>query len=62
MVSNIYAHSSFSYSFLIFSILSRVRKTLRGSSDNIGWLQRTMGMAPVEDGTPRFLELLAGIR
>lgn len=44
------------------SILSRVCKTLRGSSDNIGWLQRTMGMAPVEDGTPRFLELLAGIR
>jgi hypothetical protein len=39
-----------------------VRKTLRGSCDDIGWLQCTPGVAPVEDGTPRFLELLAGIR
>ncbi|KAK1550370.1 hypothetical protein Q3G72_018103 [Acer saccharum] len=44
------------------SITSRVRKTLRGSSDDIGWLQRTPGMAPVEDGTARFLELLEAIR
>lgn len=36
--------------------------TLRGSSDDIGWLQCTPGMASVEDGTSRFLELLAGIR
>lgn len=36
--------------------------TLRGSSDDIGWLQCTPGMASVEDGTARFLELLAGIR
>ncbi|PQM33642.1 uncharacterized protein Pyn_30858 [Prunus yedoensis var. nudiflora] len=33
-----------------------------GSSDNIGWLPRTPGMPGVEDGTARFLELLAGIR
>ncbi|XP_021596935.1 uncharacterized protein LOC110603495 isoform X3 [Manihot esculenta] len=44
------------------SITSRVRKTLRGSSDDIGWLPRTPGMAPVEDGTARFLELLGKIR
>lgn len=48
--------------FGIFSITSRVRKTLRGSSDDIGWLQHTPGMAPVEDGTARFLELLESIR
>ncbi|KAK4601875.1 hypothetical protein RGQ29_011116 [Quercus rubra] len=44
------------------SITSRVCTTLRGSSDDIGWLQCTPGMASVEDGTARFLELLAGIR
>ncbi|XP_073132280.1 uncharacterized protein [Henckelia pumila] len=43
-------------------ILFRVLKTLRGSSDDIGWLQRTPGMAPVEDGSVRFQELLQGIR
>ena len=47
---------------IIFSITSRVCTTLRGSSDDIGWLQCTPGMASVEDGTARFLELLAGIR
>ncbi|KAE7998689.1 hypothetical protein FH972_003208 [Carpinus fangiana] len=44
------------------SIIFRLRKTLRGSSDDIGWLQCTPGVASVEDGTPRFLELLASIR
>ncbi|XP_062090869.1 uncharacterized protein LOC133797090 [Humulus lupulus] len=44
------------------SILSRVQKTLRGSSDDIGWLQKTPGMPSVTDGTVRFLELLAEIR
>ncbi|KAH9800903.1 alpha/beta-Hydrolases superfamily protein [Citrus sinensis] len=44
------------------SISSRVRRTLHGSSDDIGWLQQTPGMAPVEDGTARFLELLECIR
>ncbi|CAB4287325.1 unnamed protein product [Prunus armeniaca] len=38
------------------------RKTLQGSSDDIGWLPRTPGMLGVEDSTARFLELLAGIR
>ncbi|WCJ42535.1 alpha/beta-Hydrolases superfamily protein [Euphorbia peplus] len=44
------------------SLKSRVHKTLLGSSDDIGWLQRTPGMAPTEDGTARFLELLENIR
>ncbi|XP_070670913.1 uncharacterized protein [Malus domestica] len=43
-------------------IASRVQKSLRGSSDDIGWLQRTHGMPGMEDGTARILELLAGIR
>ncbi|KAA8534907.1 hypothetical protein F0562_029877 [Nyssa sinensis] len=44
------------------SIIYRVQRTLDGSSDDIGWLQHTPGMAPVEDGSARFLELLQGIR
>ncbi|CAL5339234.1 unnamed protein product [Camellia sinensis] len=44
------------------SVISRVRKTLHGSSDDIGWLQHTPGMAPVEDGSDRFLELLERVR
>ncbi|PQQ07630.1 uncharacterized protein Pyn_26144 [Prunus yedoensis var. nudiflora] len=35
---------------------------LQGSSDDNGWLPRSPGMPGVEDGTARFLELLAGIR
>ncbi|CAL8999691.1 unnamed protein product, partial [Prunus brigantina] len=44
------------------SLASRVQKTLQGSSSDIGWLPRAPGMPGVEDGTARFLELLAGIR
>ncbi|GFP92074.1 hypothetical protein PHJA_001351500 [Phtheirospermum japonicum] len=44
------------------SIISRVLRTLRGSSDDIGWLQCAPGMAPVEDGSARFLELLHSVR
>ncbi|GAV86362.1 hypothetical protein CFOL_v3_29793 [Cephalotus follicularis] len=44
------------------SITSRVQKTLRGSSDDIGWLQHTPEMATVEDGTARFLGMLECIR
>lgn len=39
-----------------------MRRTLRGSSEDIGWLERTEGLPPVEDGTARFLALLDGIR
>ncbi|XAR53369.1 hypothetical protein NMG60_11021904 [Bertholletia excelsa] len=44
------------------SVISRIRKTLNGSSDDIGWLQNAPGMAPVEDGSARFLELLQYVR
>ncbi|RYR67985.1 hypothetical protein Ahy_A03g014455 isoform E [Arachis hypogaea] len=62
--------ASFRYSFLcircahdqVHRLVSRVRKTLRGSYDDIGWLQHAPGMPPVQDGTSRFLELLADIR
>lgn len=43
------------------SFVSRVEKTVHGSSDDIGWLQRTPG-PPVKNGTARFMELLRGIR
>ncbi|KAG9449175.1 hypothetical protein H6P81_009140 [Aristolochia fimbriata] len=46
----------------IRSVLYRLRRTLYGSSEDIGWLQRKQGMPPVEDGTPRFFELLTNIR
>lgn len=42
--------------------ISRVRRSVRGSSDDIGWLQNDTEMAPVEDGSSRFLELLQAIR
>ncbi|GAU11706.1 hypothetical protein TSUD_74570 [Trifolium subterraneum] len=46
----------------VHRIKSRVLKTLRGSSDDIGWLQQAPGMPLVHDGTSRFLELLSDIR
>ncbi|GAB2265223.1 hypothetical protein Dimus_000291 [Dionaea muscipula] len=46
----------------VTSFLSRLQKTLRGSSDDIGWMQQDPRLAPVEDGTSRFLELLQVIR
>lgn len=39
-----------------------MRITLQGSSEDIGWLLRTEGLPPVEDGTIRFMELLHDIR
>ncbi|XP_020422469.1 uncharacterized protein LOC18774777 [Prunus persica] len=51
-----------SFIFAFVSLAARVQKTLQGSSDDIGWLPRALGMPGVEDGTARFLELLAGIR
>ncbi|WOG94365.1 hypothetical protein DCAR_0313659 [Daucus carota subsp. sativus] len=42
--------------------ISRVQKTLHGSSSDIGWLQQAPGMAPVKDGSARFMELLDCIR
>ncbi|XP_020221624.1 uncharacterized protein LOC109804243 [Cajanus cajan] len=46
----------------VHRIKSRMVKTLRGSSDDIGWLQHAPGMPLVQDGTSRFLELLSDIR
>ena len=39
-----------------------MRRTVRGSADDIGWLQRDPEMPPVEDGTERFTEILDSIR
>lgn len=44
------------------SFISRARRTLHGSSDDIGWLQRTIGVPPVQDGTARFTDILHCIR
>lgn len=43
-------------------LIERARRTVRGSADDIGWLQRAPGMPPVEDGTERFMEILDNIR
>lgn len=45
-----------------FSLIDRVRRTVRGSADDIGWLQRDLGMPPVEDGTDKFMEILENVR
>lgn len=47
---------------LAFSLIERARRTVRGSADDIGWLQRDSGMPPVEDGTQQFIENLDDIR
>lgn len=39
-------------------VVARVQTTLRGSADDIGWLQKVPGLPPVEDGTERFLQHL----
>ncbi|CAI0445894.1 unnamed protein product [Linum tenue] len=43
-------------------LIERARRTVRGSADDIGWLQCAPGMPPVEDGTERFMEILDSIR
>ncbi|KAF3340381.1 hypothetical protein FCM35_KLT16152 [Carex littledalei] len=47
---------------LFQDLVGRARKTIRGSADDIGWLQRDRSMLPTEDGTSRFLEILESIR
>ncbi|KAL8498799.1 hypothetical protein ACS0TY_021940 [Phlomoides rotata] len=42
-------------------LLEKVRRTVCGSADDIGWLQKATDMPPVEDGTERFTELLDDI-
>lgn len=46
----------------VSGFLCRVRRTLLGSSKEIGWLQRTEGLPPVVDGTNRFMEVLHDVR
>lgn len=48
--------------YFCYRLIERVRKTVRGSADDIGWLQRAADMPPVEDGTERFVEILDDIR
>jgi hypothetical protein len=43
-------------------LIERARRTVRGSADDIGWLQRASDMPSVEDGTGRFMEILDNIR
>lgn len=65
---NIFVCSFYICSSLIFPgdfclrLIERARKTVRGSADDIGWLQRAPGMPPVEDGTERFMEIIDDIR
>lgn len=47
---------------LTFSLINRVRRTVHGSADDIGWLQRDPEMPSVEDGSERFTEILDSIR
>ncbi|XP_013631760.1 PREDICTED: uncharacterized protein LOC106337235 isoform X2 [Brassica oleracea var. oleracea] len=42
-------------------LIERARRTVRGSADDIGWLQRDPEMPPVEDGTYRFNKILEDI-
>ncbi|KAF3622942.1 hypothetical protein FXO37_32122 [Capsicum annuum] len=38
-------------------LIERVRRTVRGSADDIGWLRRASHMPPAEDQTDRFVEI-----
>eukprot|EP00250_Pteridium_aquilinum_P001219 c11426_g1_i1 orf=242-1663(+) len=39
-------------------LVGRIQSTLRGSVNDIGWLQRIPGLPPVKDRTDRFVQLL----
>uniref|UniRef100_A0ACD6A106 Uncharacterized protein n=2 Tax=Avena sativa TaxID=4498 RepID=A0ACD6A106_AVESA len=43
-------------------LVDRARKTVRGSADDIGWLQRVQSLPSTVDGTARFLEILDSVR
>ncbi|XP_073291312.1 uncharacterized protein [Primulina huaijiensis] len=47
---------------LFQGLIEKVKRTVQGSADDIGWLQRDPDMPPVEDGTGRFTEILDDIR
>lgn len=58
VVSNYTASNGIS---MFQSLIQRARRTVRGSADDIGWLQRS-GLPPVEDGTDKFMKILDDIR
>ncbi|EEF50295.1 conserved hypothetical protein [Ricinus communis] len=43
-------------------LIERARRTVRGSADDIGWMERASQLPSVEDGTERFMEILDNIR
>ncbi|GLT51594.1 hypothetical protein SLA2020_249940 [Shorea laevis] len=45
----------------VLGLIERAQRTVRGSADDIGWLQCDPEMPP-EDGTERFVEILNNIR
>ena len=47
---------------ILCSLVERARKTVRGSADDIGWLQRDQSLPRTEDGTARFFEILDSLR
>ncbi|XP_006664861.2 uncharacterized protein LOC102700676 [Oryza brachyantha] len=47
---------------LFQGLVESARKTVRGSADDIGWLQRDQSLPPTEDGSTRFLEILESVR
>jgi hypothetical protein len=47
---------------ILCSLVERARKTVRGSADDIGWLQRDQSLPTTEDWTARFLEILDSVR
>ncbi|GJW85376.1 hypothetical protein Tco_0158521 [Tanacetum coccineum] len=51
-------HSRNSIADLSFSLIERVRREVRRSADDIGWLQRAPDMPPVKDMTERFSNIL----
>lgn len=51
-----------SFDNMLCSLVERARKTVRGSADDIGWLQRDQSLPTTEDGTARFLEILDSVR
>lgn len=51
------------YGITLFQgLIDKARRTVRGSADDIGWLQRDPSQPPAEDGTERFMEILNLIR
>ncbi|KAK2998274.1 hypothetical protein RJ639_023101 [Escallonia herrerae] len=56
------SHASKNGISIFQGLIERVQRTVRGSADDIGWLQHSPEMPPVEDGTGRFTEILDEIR